>query len=89
MFGSTEDENAKLEEAIEKRLTGAERATVQGLYTEVDILKQRIEHAYEKIDRVHGVLNDLMTRITVLERARVTDLNVRINGGPTDHGADN
>lgn len=87
MFGSTNEADPIEVEEINKRLSKSEAATVQGLHTELEIVKQRMEHLYEKLERTHRLMGTINNTILELQRARVRELNVKVNGGPTDHGA--
>jgi len=84
MLGSTDDGDPIEREAIEKRLTGAEAATVKGLALEMNILKQRMTALYEKLNRIHNTIATFSAQVRELEAARIRELSLKVNGGPTE-----
>lgn len=81
-FGST-DEDPIPKEEIEKALGRRDQATLAGVIQEFGIVKQKMDNLHEQMRRLQGVFGNLLSRVEGLEKARVTDLQVRVNGGPT------
>lgn len=71
-----------------KMLSRAEKATVQGLFNEVQIVKQKMEHLYERLDKLIGLYGTIQHQFQDFQIQRIKELNVRVNGGPTAHGTD-
>jgi len=65
------------------KLTMGEKATVQGVLTEVQVLKQQMEMTHEQMRRLIGMYSTLRDEFGKLQEQRVKELNVRINGGST------
>lgn len=61
-----------------------EVATVAGLHKEFEILKQRLELCYAKLDRMTGLYGTLQGQYEQLHRLWVASLNLKVNHGPTD-----
>lgn len=83
MISTAEDPIPK--EVIEKKLTKMERATVQGCLNEMEILKQKMEHCYEKLDRMTALYQTNLNELQTLRVQYAKLANVRINHGPTQH----
>jgi hypothetical protein len=64
-------------------LTRAEKATVHGLHNEVEILKQKMLHLYEKLDRMTALYGTLQNEFQTFQRQRVAELQLKVNGGST------
>ena len=83
-FGSTqEDDGDMLSREDLEMLARAEKATVQGVHQENEILKQKMEHLYEKLDRLIGMYGTLQNEFQQFRQQWVASLNSRINHGPT------
>lgn len=80
---TTTDEDPILKEEIERKLTKMERATVKGCLQELDIVKQKLENCYDKLDRLQGIWATNNEELKTLRAQYATLANVRVNGGPT------
>ena len=80
---STTDEDPIAKEELEKKLTSYERATVKGLLQEMDILKQKLDNCYDKLDRLNGIWGTTSEQLKVLQTQYALLANVRVNSGPT------
>lgn len=69
-------------------LSRAEKATVHGLFNEVEILKQKMEKQYAKMSHLVQLYGTLQNQFQDFQIQRIKELNVRVNGGPTEHGPD-
>ena len=67
----------------EAKLSLNEKATVQGVMTEIDVLKQRFEMTHEQMRRLIGMYQTLRGELDEFKQARVRELGMRINGGST------
>jgi len=65
------------------RLTMGEKATVQGLLTEIQVLKQQMEMTHEQMRRLIGMYSTMRDEFNVFQAQRVKELNVRVNSGST------
>lgn len=89
MFRSTQDKDADLIDlSVVERMSKNEKATVEGCLQEMEILKQKMEHLYERLDKLIGLYGTLQNQFIVFQQQRVAELNVKVNGGPTAHGTD-
>lgn len=61
-----------------------EVATVAGLQQEFEIVKQKLELCYEKLNRMTGLYATLQGQYEQLHRLWVASLNLKVNHGPTD-----
>ena len=87
MFGNTShDEDPLSEEEMTKLLSKKEKATVQGLFNEVEIIKQKMETLHKQLQQTHGVIATINAQFQQFQEQRVKELNLRVNGGPTVNG---
>lgn len=77
------DEDPIAREEIEKKMTSFEKATLRGCLQELDIVKQKLTHCYEKLDRLQGIWATNNQELQVLRAQYAALANVRVNGGPT------
>ena len=81
-FGST-DEDPIPKEEVEKALGRRDKATLDGCLQELNIVKQKLENCYEKLDRLTGIWGTTQNQLQQLQTQYAKLANVRINGGPT------
>jgi len=65
------------------KLTMGEKATVQGLLTEIQVLKQQMEMTHEQMRRLIGMYSTMRDEFNQFQAQRVKELNVRVNHGST------
>lgn len=65
------------------KLSLNEKATVEGVMTELDVMRQKFEMQAEQMNRLIGMYQTLQNEFTQFKQQRVRELNVRINGGST------
>jgi len=65
------------------KLSMAEMATVEGVKTEIVVLKQQMETTHEQMRRLIGMYQTLRGEFDVFQEQRIKELNVRVNGGST------
>lgn len=81
-FGSTEEDPISAEEmgiALGRR----DKATLDGVLLEFDIVKQKMDNCYEKLSRMTELYGTMLDRFQQFEVQRIKELNVRVNNGPT------
>ncbi len=67
------------------KLSLAQKATVEGVQTEITVLKQQLEMTHEQMRRLIGMYTTLRNEFDVFQRQRIQELNVKVNHGPTSH----
>lgn len=87
MIGSTQADDG-MDEKIAKRMSRSEAATVQGVLSELEVVKQQLQNAHKQLRHLIGMYQTLQNQFQQFQQQRVAELNVKINGGPTDHGYD-
>lgn len=65
------------------KLSLAEKATVEGVRTEIGVLKQQLEMTHEQLRRLIGMYQTLQLEFDQYKLQRIKELNVRVNGGST------
>lgn len=60
-----------------------EKATIEGLHTEVQVLKQQLEITHEQIRRLIGMYGTLRNEFNIFQQQRIKELNLKVNGGST------
>ena len=65
------------------KLSLNERATVQGIRSEIDVVKQQLEMTHEQLRRLIGMYQTLQLEFTQYKEQRIKELNVKINHGST------
>lgn len=74
------------------KLSLNEKATVQGVMTELDVVRQQLEMTHEQLRRLIGMYQTLSAEFEQYRAQRIKELNVRVNGGsttPEDINGDN
>jgi hypothetical protein len=65
------------------RLSLREKGTVAGVQSEIIVLKQQLETTHEQMRRVIGIYNTLQNEFTQFKQQRITELQMKVNGGST------
>ena len=68
------------------KLSLNEKATVAGVQSEIAVIKQQLEMTHEQLRRVIGMYATLQDEFDQFKKQRVTELNMRVNGGSTTPG---
>ena len=84
-FGSTEEDPIPKEE-IGRALGRRDKATLDGVLQEMDIVKQKLEHCYEKLSRMTGLYQTMRGEVEQLRTQYALLANLRVNHGPTVRG---
>jgi len=70
--------------AINKaKMSLVEKATVQGVMKELEVMKQQREQTHEQLDRLIGMYGTLQNELNSFRQEWFKQLNVRVNGGST------
>lgn len=83
---SPEEMRGAMKDIISAKLSLNEKATVQGVQTEITVLKQQLEMTHEQIRRLIGMYQTLQNEFTAFKEQRVRELTMRVNGGSTTPG---
>lgn len=81
-FGSTNEDPIPKEE-IEQALGRRDKATLDGVLLEFDIVKQKLDNCYEKLSRMTALYQELQNQFQMFQAQRVVELNNMVNHGPT------
>lgn len=65
------------------KLSLNEKATVEGVMTEISVVKQQLEMTHEQLRRLIGMYQTLQAEFDQYKQQRVKELNVKVNGGST------
>lgn len=65
------------------RLSLNQKATVEGVMTELNVVRQQLEMTHEQLRRVIGMYQTLRDEFEQYRIQRIKELNVRVNGGST------
>lgn len=65
------------------KLSMGEMATVKGVQTEIEVLKQSLEMTHEQLRRLIGMYQTIAAEFQQFREMRVTELNLKVNGGST------
>ena len=72
-----------MKDIIKAKLSLREKATVEGVRVEIEVVKQQLEMTHEQMRRLIGMYQTLQNEFTQYKEQRVKELNVRVNGGST------
>lgn len=73
--------------AIHKaKLSLNEKATVQGVQTEITVVKQQLEMTHEQIRRLIGMYQTLRDEFDQYKEQRIRELTMKVNHGSTTPG---
>lgn len=67
----------------EAKLSLNEKATVEGIMVELDVMRQRSKQQAEQMNRLIGMYGTLQAEFTQYKEQRIRELNVRVNCGST------
>lgn len=65
------------------KLSLAERATVEGVLTEISVVKQQLEMTHEQLRRLIRMYQTLQNEFDQYKQQRIAELNMKVNGGST------
>lgn len=65
------------------RLSLREKATVQGITSEIEVLKQQLEMTHEQMRRLIGMYQTLTEEFKQFKDQRIRELQMKVNCGST------
>jgi len=65
------------------KLSMGEKATVQGVATEIEVMKQQNQMTHEQMRRLIGMYQTLAAEFKQFKEQRIKELNFRVGGGST------
>ena len=65
------------------KLSLNQKATVEGVMTELSVVRQQLEMTHEQLRRLIGMYQTLQAEFDQYKVQRIKELNVRVNGGST------
>lgn len=65
------------------KLSLNQKATVEGVMTELNVVRQQLEMTHEQLRRLIGMYQTLQAEFDRYKAQRIKELNVRVNGGST------
>lgn len=65
------------------KLSLNEKATVQGLYAEISVIKQQLEMTHEQMRRLIGMYQTLQAEFDQHKQQRIRELTMKVNCGST------
>lgn len=86
MIGSTEDDSDPIPRDQIEGTARQRHATIEGLRQQMSILEQKLTNCYEMQRKLIGAYQHLQGDLDELKRRRIAELNLKVNGGPTEHG---
>jgi hypothetical protein len=87
----TEDEDVKtldelrgvMKDIDKAKMSMGEKATVQGVATEIEVMKQQNEKTHEQLRRLIGMYQTLDAEFKQFKQQRIIELQRQVNGGST------
>lgn len=80
---SVEELRGAYKDMHKAKLSLNEKASVEGVLTELSVVKQQLEMTHEQLRRLIGMYQTLAAEFQQYREQRVKELNVRVNGGST------
>ena len=60
-----------------------EKASVEGVMTEISVVKQKLEMTHEQLRRLIGMYQTLQNEFDQYKQQRIVELNMKVNNGST------
>lgn len=67
----------------ESKLSLAEKGTVAGVITELNVVRQQLEMTHEQLRRLIGMYQTLQGEFDVYKKQRIAELQMKVNNGST------
>jgi hypothetical protein len=80
---SLDDMRGAYKDMHKAKLSLNEKATVEGVMTEISILKQQLEMTHEQMRSLIGIYGNLAAEFEQYKRQRIAELQMKVNGGST------
>ena len=83
---SLDEMRGAMKDLHKAKLSLNQQATVEGVQTEIVIVKQQLEMTHEQLRRLIGMYQTLQNEFTQYKEQRIKELTMRVNGGSTTPG---
>ena len=83
---SLDEMRGAMKDLHKAKLSLNEKATVEGVQTEIVVVKQQLEMTHEQLRRLIGMYQTLQNEFDQYKDQRVRELTMRVNGGSTTPG---
>jgi hypothetical protein len=80
---SPEELRGAMKDILKAKMSLVEKATVEGVMTEIQVLKQQLEMTHEQMRSLIHIYGTLRDQFDQFQAQRIKELNVRVNGGST------
>jgi division protein CdvB (Snf7/Vps24/ESCRT-III family) len=80
---SLDDMRGAYQDMHKAKLSLNEKATVEGVMTEISVLKQQLEMTHEQMRRLIGMYATLQDEFTQYKQQRIAELHMKVNNGST------
>ena len=80
---TVEELRGAMKDMHKAKLSLNEKASVEGVMTELSVVKQQLEMTHEQMRRLIGMYQTLQAEFEQYRQQRIKELNVRVNGGST------
>lgn len=80
---SLDEMRGAMKDLHKAKLSLNQKASVEGVMAEIQVLKQQLEMTHEQMRRLIGMYSTLRGEFDQFQQQRIQELNVRVNGGST------
>lgn len=80
---SPDELRGAMKQIADAKKTMGQLATIQGVQTEIQVLKQQLEMTHEQMRSLIAIYQTLRDQFDQFQAQRLLELNVRVNGGST------
>lgn len=80
---SLDDMRGAYQDMHKAKLSLNEKASVQGVVTEIEILKQQLEMTHEQMRSLIGIYGTMKAEFEQFKQQRIAELQMKVNGGST------
>lgn len=80
---SLDEMRGAMKDMHKAKLSLNQQATVEGVQSEIVVVKQQLEMAHEQMRTLISIYQTLQNEFTQFQQQRILELNVRVNGGST------
>jgi archaellum component FlaC len=80
---SLDDMRGAYKDMHDAKLSLNEKASVEGVMTEIQVLKQQLEMTHEQIRSLIGIYGTMAEEFTNFKEQRIAELQMKVNNGST------
>ena len=80
---SLDEMRGAMKDLHKAKLSLNEKATVEGVQTEIVVVKQQLEMTHEQLRRLIGMYQTLQNEFTQYKQQRIAELQMKVNNGST------